>query len=96
MSVLCTSVAGVRLLIVCTAHLQMLIKDSEVLYMSSVHLHQVDRRCTERNLSVDPAGVSHTLLRVFSVKVLLFHRKSSAYLVFEGITVVKSAGSWLS
>lgn len=96
MSVLCTNVAGVRLLIVCTAHLQMLIKDSEVLYTSSVHLHQVDQRCTEHNLSIDPAGVPHTLLRVFSVKVLLFHRRNSAYLVFEGVTVVKSAGSWLS
>lgn len=47
--------------------------------MSRVHLHQVDHHCTERHLSVDPVGVSHTLLKVFSVKVLLFHKMSSAY-----------------
>lgn len=29
--------------------------------MSSVHLRQGDQRCTEHNLSVDPAGVSHTV-----------------------------------
>lgn len=41
----------------------------------------------ERHLSVDPAGVPHTLLRVFSVKVLLFHRKHSE----GGVTMVKLA-----